>query len=74
MISRWSRARTARVPVSDVPMILIDTNVVSELMRITPTHAVMSWFAEQDSAEFDFSAIGEAELRAGAAILPDGER
>lgn len=55
-------------------MILIDTNVVSELMRITPTHAVMSWFAGQDSAEFDFGAIGEAELRAGAAILPDGER
>lgn len=74
MISRWSRARTARAPVSDVPMILIDTDVVSELMRITPAHAVMSWFAKQDSAELYFSAISEAELRTGAAILPDGER
>lgn len=52
-------------------MILIDTNVVSELMRIAPAHAVMSWFAKQDSAELHFSAISEAELRV---ILPDGER
>ena len=31
-------------------MIVIDTNVVSELMRLNPSAAVMTWFSRQDSA------------------------
>ena len=55
-------------------MIVIDTNVVSELMRLTPSAAVMTWFSRQDSASLYLTAITEAELRAGAAILPAGRR
>jgi predicted nucleic acid-binding protein len=55
-------------------MIVIDTNVVSELMRMTPEPAVMTWFSGQDSAELYLTAVSEAELRAGAAILPAGRR
>ncbi len=55
-------------------MIVIDTNVVSELMRLTPEPAVMTWFSGQDTAELYLSAVSEAELRAGAAILPAGRR
>ena len=55
-------------------MIVIDTNVVSELMRPTPEPAVMTWFSGQDSAELYLTAVSEAELRAGAAILPAGRR
>ena len=55
-------------------MILIDTNVVSELMRRTPAPAVMTWFATQDSGALYLTAVSEAELRAGAAILPAGRR
>ena len=55
-------------------MIVIDTNVVSELMRSTPEPAVMAWFSGQDSAELYLSAVSEAELRAGAAILRAGLR
>ena len=55
-------------------MIIIDTNVVSELMRPTPEPAVMTWFSGQDSAELYLTAVSEAELRAGAAILPAGQR
>ena len=55
-------------------MIVIDTNVVSELMRPTPEPAVMTWFSAQDSAELYLTAVTEAELRAGAAILPAGRR
>ena len=55
-------------------MIVIDTNVVSELMRLTPEPAVMTWFSGQDSAELYLTAVSEAELRAGAAILPAGRR
>jgi predicted nucleic acid-binding protein len=55
-------------------MILLDTNVVSELMRPAPSEAVLAWFAAQDAADLYLSAIGEAELRRGAAMLPAGNR
>ena len=55
-------------------MVVIDTNVVSELMRLTPEPAVIAWFSAQNSAELYLTAVSEAELRAGAAILPAGWR
>ena len=55
-------------------MILLDTNVVSELMRPAPCEAVLAWFAARDAADLYLSAIGEAELRRGAAMLPAGKR
>ena len=55
-------------------MIIIDTTVISELMRLRPEPAVMAWFAAQYSAELYLTTINEAELRAGAAILPPGRR
>ena len=55
-------------------MILIDTNVVSELMRPAPAPAVLEWFARQAAAQLFLSAVSEAELRAGAAYLPAGRR
>ena len=54
--------------------VLLDTNVVSELLRPSPDPAVESWVAERPAAELQFSAIGEAELRYGVAILPAGQR
>ena len=55
-------------------MILLDTNVVSELMRKSPNAAVEVWTARQPAEDLFFSAVGEAELRYGAAILPTGRR
>jgi toxin FitB len=55
-------------------MILIDTNVVSELMRPVPTSQVLDWFAGQEASGLFLSAVSEAELRAGAAYLPAGRR
>ena len=55
-------------------MIILDTNVVSELLRPAPSPAVEAWLAAQDGATVFFTAIGEAELRLGAAILPTGRR
>ena len=52
--------------------VLLDTNVVSELLRPLPDPAVESWVAERPAAELHFSAVGEAELRYGVAILPAG--
>lgn len=55
-------------------MILLDTNVVSELMRPEPEANVVSWLAGQAPAEVFLTAITEAELRYGIAILPAGRR
>jgi len=55
-------------------MIILDTNVVSELLRPTPSPAVEAWLAAQDGATVFFTAIAEAELRLGVAILPAGRR
>ena len=55
-------------------MIILDANVVSELLRPTPSPAVEAWLAAQDGGTVFFTAIGEAELRLGVAILPAGRR
>ena len=54
--------------------VLLDTNVVSELIRKAPDSAVEAWAAGHALEELFFSAVGEAELRYGAAILPAGRR
>jgi len=55
-------------------MILLDTNLVSELMRTEPAHTVLHWFAVHDAADLFITAITEVELRTGVAILAEGER
>lgn len=55
-------------------MIVIDTNVVSELMRARPDPAALAWFAGHSAEVLFLTAISEAELRTGAAILPAGQR
>jgi predicted nucleic acid-binding protein len=55
-------------------MIVLDTNVVSELMRPAPARAVLAWFAGREAAGLYLSAVSEAELRRGVAILPEGAR
>ncbi len=55
-------------------MILLDTNVVSELMRTVPAQLVLDWFAKHDASDLFISAVTEAELHTGVAILPDGQR
>lgn len=55
-------------------MFLIDTNVISELMRAIPAPSVLNWFSTQDPSTLYLSAVTEAELRTGIAILPAGQR
>ena len=55
-------------------MIILDTNVVSELLRPTPAPQVEIWLAAQEGAAIYFTAVGEAELRLGLAVLPQGRR
>jgi predicted nucleic acid-binding protein len=55
-------------------MILLDTNVISELMRAEPAPIVLDWFGDHDAGDLFISAVTEAELRTGVAILPEGQR
>ena len=54
--------------------VLLDTNVVSEMIRKSPNPSVEAWMTGHPVEELFFSAVGEAELRYGAAILPAGRR
>ena len=55
-------------------MILLDTNILSELMRAAPEAAVEQWLADQPAASVFISAITEAELRYGLALMAPGKR
>lgn len=55
-------------------MIIIDTNVISELLRPTPELAVEAWLGAQDGLSIYLTAISEAELRFGVAIMINGKR
>jgi predicted nucleic acid-binding protein len=55
-------------------LILLDTNVVSELMRPEPAPQVASWVRSRDRRELFTSSITLAEIRFGLARLPDGRR
>ena len=57
-----------------VPVIVLDTNVVSELLRAAPEPRVEAWLAAQDGADIYLSTVSEAELRLGVAIMPNGTR
>ena len=55
-------------------MMVLDTNVVSELMRAAPESAVLNWLDAQPSSELWLTAVVAAELLFGVARLPEGGR
>ena len=55
-------------------MIVLDTNVISELMRVTPAHPVLAWMALQQPDDLFTSSINVAEILYGIELLPKGKR
>lgn len=55
-------------------MIVIDTNVISELWKIEPNPRVLAWVDAQPVETLYLSAITVAELRYGLAAMPEGKR
>lgn len=55
-------------------MIVLDTNVLSELISPIPSAAVLRWARAQPSDAISTTVICEAELLYGVAILPAGRR
>lgn len=53
---------------------LLDTNVLSELMRPAPAAPVLAWFAQQRTDTMHTSSVTQAEILTGIARLPAGRR
>ncbi len=53
---------------------MLDTNVLSELMRPTPAPAVLAWARAQNAATIFTTAVCEAELLFGVAAMAEGRR
>ncbi len=55
-------------------MILLDTNVLSEILRTSPDAAVLDWFSRRRDDELHVSAVTQAEMMLGVRLLPQGQR
>lgn len=55
-------------------MILLDTNIVSEVMRTEPALNVIDWLNEQTSSALYVSSVTIGEIAYGLRILPSGKR
>ena len=55
-------------------MIVLDTNVLSELMRPSASSAVVDWLDRRRGADLHITAITVAEIMFGIELLPNGRR
>ena len=55
-------------------MIVLDTNVLSELMRAAPSPRVLTWVNARPAAQLYTTSVTEAEIRLGIATLSAGKR
>lgn len=55
-------------------MIILDTDVISALMKPTPDPRVVAWLDGQDARLFWTTAVTIYEIRLGIAVLPIGRR
>ena len=55
-------------------MIILDTNILSALMRTRPEAAVVSWLDRQPAESVWITSITLFETRFGLALLPAGKR
>ena len=55
-------------------MIVLDTNVLSELLRPKPDSRVLGWLVGQPSAALFTTAVSQGEILYGILLLPAGKR
>lgn len=55
-------------------MIVLDTNVLSEVFKPAPSPVVLRWLAAREPATVFLTAITHAELLCGVEALPSGKR
>lgn len=55
-------------------MIILDTNVLSEQIKLKPSQSVLSWAATVPSRELYTTTISEAEMLIGLELMPAGRK
>lgn len=55
-------------------MIVLDTNVLSELMKPAPAASVRQWVATRPASSFFTTAVTQAEIFLGVKLLSKGKR
>ena len=55
-------------------MLMLDTNMLSEIMRSEPERKVADWIVRQPSDELFTAAVCQAEILSGLAVMPNGRR
>jgi predicted nucleic acid-binding protein len=55
-------------------LIVLDTNVLSELFRPAPSGNVVTWLQAQPANTLFITSVTEAELRYGVGLVPEGRR
>jgi toxin FitB len=55
-------------------VLILDTNVVSEVLRPSPDDVVVGWFEDQPRRQLFTTAVTQAEILYGISLLPNGNR
>jgi predicted nucleic acid-binding protein len=55
-------------------MIILDTNVLSELMKPAPSARVVRWVGAQPTSSLFVTSVTQAEILYGIALMPAGRR
>jgi predicted nucleic acid-binding protein len=55
-------------------MIVLDTNVLSEVLRPSPSAAIIRWLADQEPLAVFITAVTQAEVLCGVEAMPAGKR
>lgn len=55
-------------------MILVDTNIISEMMKAAPATKVINWMDQQEVIQLYVSTVTIAEISYGINALPEGNR
>jgi toxin FitB len=57
-----------------VTRFLLDTNIVSDLIKLRPQESLLRWMGAQADSELTFSAVSVGEVRRGIVDLPAGRK
>lgn len=55
-------------------MIVLDTNIISEMMKSIPDPKILSWIDKQEISELFITTVTIAEISYGIDVLPEGKR
>ena len=55
-------------------MLILDTNVISEVLRSEPNETVVAWFESQPRHQLFTTAVTQAEILYGITLMPKGAR